>query len=64
MKVDSNYKDHIKEVWTNPGELTGVGQRMHYILGMRNRNRYIENFHFLKMGNMALFIREKKIIIF
>ena len=47
MKVDSNYKDHIREVWTNPGELTGVGQRMLYLLGMRNRNRYIETYHFL-----------------
>ena len=47
MKVDSNYKDHIKEVWTNPGELTGVGQRMLYLLGMRNRNRYIETYNFL-----------------
>ena len=48
MKVDSNYRDHIKEIWTNPGELTGVGQRMHYILGLRNRLRYIkETYHFL-----------------
>ena len=47
MKVDSNYRDHIKEVWRNPGELTGVGQRMHYLLGMRNRNRYIGTYHFL-----------------
>ena len=48
MKVDSNYKDHIKEKWTNPGELTAVGQRMHYILGLRNRRRYItDTYHFL-----------------
>ena len=43
MKVDSEYKDHIKERWLNPGELTGVGQRMHYILGLRNRIRYIND---------------------
>ena len=48
MKVNSNYRDHIKELWTNPGELTGVGQRMHYILGLRNRLRYItETYKFL-----------------
>ena len=47
MKVDSNYRDHIKEVRRNPGELTGVGQRMHYLLGMRNRHRYIETYNFL-----------------
>ena len=48
MKVDSEYKDHIKEKWLNPGELTGVGQRMHYILGLRNRLRYItDTYQFL-----------------
>ena len=48
MEVDSNYMDHIKEKWTNPGELTAVGQRMHYILGLRNRLRYItDTYHFL-----------------
>jgi len=48
MKVDSDYKDHIKEKWLNPGELTAVGQRMHYILGLRNRIRYInDTYHFL-----------------
>ena len=31
MKVDTNFTDHVKERWTNPGELTGVGQRMHHI---------------------------------
>ena len=30
-----------------PGELTGMGQRMHYLLGLRNRERYITNFKFL-----------------
>ena len=48
MKVDSNYMDHVKEKWTSPGELTAVGQRMHYILGLRNRHRYItDTYHFL-----------------
>ena len=33
--------DFMKEYWEFPGELTGVGQRMHYLLGLRNRERYI-----------------------
>ncbi len=43
MKVNSEYIDHVKEKWTNPGELTAIGQRQHYILGLRNRLRYIKN---------------------
>ena len=33
--------DYALEKWDNPGELTGMGQRMHYLLGLRNRERYI-----------------------
>ena len=40
--------DYALESWDNPGELTGMGKRMHYLLGLRNRERYInktfENF--------------------
>lgn len=43
----NNYLDYIKEHWDNPGELTGIGQRMHYLLGIRNRMRYIDNQGFL-----------------
>jgi len=39
--------DYIKEKWDNPGELTGIGQRMHFYLGLRNRLRYIEDNQFL-----------------
>ena len=42
-----NYLDYVKEHWENPGELTGIGQRMHYLLGIRNRIRYITNETFL-----------------
>ena len=42
-----DYKDYVKEYWDNPGELTGVGQRMHYLLGIRNRLRYIDEKKFL-----------------
>lgn len=40
--------DYLKEEWDNPGELTGVGERMQYLLGFRNRLRYItDNYNFL-----------------
>ena len=39
--------DFMKEYWEYPGELTGVGQRMHYLLGLRNRERYINEKKFL-----------------
>ena len=42
-----SYLDYVKEHWDNPGELTGAGQRMHYLLGIRNRIRYIYNRTFL-----------------
>ena len=48
MRVDQKYRDHIKEIWKSPGELTAVGHRMHYILGLRNRLRYItDTYNFL-----------------
>ena len=42
-----NHLDYIFEKWERPGELTGMGQRMHYLLGLRNRERYINNTDFL-----------------
>ena len=45
--IDDQYLDVFKEKWTNPGELTGMGERMHYILGYRNRIRYINQQKFL-----------------
>ena len=42
-----NHLDYILEKWERPGELTAMGQRMHYLLGLRNRERYINNTHFL-----------------
>ena len=47
MDLDDNYTDLVKEKWDNPGELTGIGQRMHYLLGLRNRIKYIKNETFL-----------------
>ena len=46
QKISDSYIDLVGEKWENPGELTGVGQRIHYILGLRNRKRYIEEYTF------------------
>ena len=47
LDIDETFTDKMGESWTNPGELTGVGQRMHYLLGLRNRLKYIKNQQFL-----------------
>ena len=47
LNCDENAIDYLGEKWTNPGELTGVGQRMHYILGLRNRKKYVKDETFL-----------------
>ena len=39
--IIKNNMDDIGEEWLNPGELTAIGERMHYLLGFRNRLRYI-----------------------
>ena len=39
--------DKIGEYWENEGALTGVGERMHYLLGLRNRLRYIKEYNLL-----------------
>ena len=41
LNLDSEGLDYLGEKWENPGELTASGQRMEYILGLRNRQRYI-----------------------
>ena len=43
----TQYVDYIFDHWERPGELTGMGQRMHYLLGLRNRERYINQTNFL-----------------
>ena len=42
-----NEKDCFKESWINDGEISEVGKRMHYLLGVRNRKRFIQNYKFL-----------------
>ena len=34
-------QDFFNKSWDNPSQLTGVGHRMHYILGLYNSERYI-----------------------
>ena len=41
LNCDDNNIDYLGEKWTNPGQLTPSGHRMEYILGLRNRQRYI-----------------------
>ena len=43
----STHLDYLFEKWDSPGELTPTGRRMHYALGLRNREIYIEQKHFL-----------------
>ena len=41
------YKDYVKEEWKIPGELTPSGERMLYLLGLRNHYRYVKDTEFL-----------------
>ena len=47
VKLNTNNIDLLGEKWFNPGELTAIGERMHYLLGLRNRFRYINEKNFL-----------------
>ena len=48
LNLDGEGLDYLGEKWENPGELTGSGQRMEYLLGLRNRQRYIiDKYNFL-----------------
>lgn len=47
LNLDSENKDLVKEIWAKPGEIIGIGERSHYLLGLRNRKRYITDTHFL-----------------
>ena len=41
LDVNGTGKDMFGIKWTAPGELTPMGERMQYLLGLRNRQRYI-----------------------
>ena len=41
--LDSNYKDFMNHQWIGQNELTGVGLRQSFLVGFRDRLRYIED---------------------
>lgn len=43
----NNSYDFVKQKWNYSYELTGVGKRSHYLLGLRNRIKYINEKKFL-----------------
>ena len=47
LELNENNEDIVGEKWPFVGELTGVGQRMEYVLGLRNRYKYITKKEFL-----------------
>ena len=47
LAINDSFYDRFGEYLDNPGELTGVGQRMLYILGLKNREKYIKQEKFL-----------------
>ncbi len=40
--------DCYGEKWISENELTEVGKRSHYLIGIRNRRRFIKKYKFLK----------------
>ena len=42
LLLNENGKDLLGIEWRAPGELTPIGKRMEYLLGLRNRERYIK----------------------
>ena len=46
-QLNNNNIDRLGEKWEGLGEITGVGERMQYLLGLRNRKKYIEQEKFL-----------------
>ena len=47
MSLDEESKDSYGFQWSSPEQLTLVGRRMHFILGYRNNERYIQQMNFL-----------------
>ena len=46
-RINDNGEDALGIKWSTPGELTPVGKRMQYLLGLRNRQRYITGNKFI-----------------
>ena len=45
--IDSKFEDYFGLKWDNQYELLSTGERMHYIIGIHNRFRYINELKFL-----------------
>ena len=51
---DSTYIDQFGTQWEGNGELTAVGKRMHYILGVHNRLKYPSLIDFNKLNTKEI----------
>ena len=47
IKLNDDGLDILGVKWNNTGELTSVGKRMEYLLGVYNRHRYISEYGFI-----------------
>ena len=45
--LDSNSKDFMNHIWIGENELTGVGLRQSFLIGYRDRLRYIDQFNLI-----------------
>ena len=50
FKEISTYTDQFGTLWEGDGELTPVGKRMHYILGINNRFKYSSLINFTRLN--------------
>ena len=51
LNVNSLNEDRFGERWEEPGQLTSIGIRQHYLIGQRNRERIVNN-NLLKNPNV------------
>ena len=61
--IDKDGIDFFGEAWIAPDDLTGVGLRMHYALGLRNRKKYLsffEEYFFLNDKHKKICSKIKK----
>ena len=50
FKENSTYIDQFGTKWEGDGELTAVGKRLHYVLGIQNRIKYSSLLNFTKLN--------------
>ena len=51
---DSTYIDQFGTKWEGDGELTSVGKRIHYILGVKNRIKYSSSIDFNNLNSKEI----------